>query len=73
MIQATYRLYKGHLDKQFLQICHIDNEAVFHIAFDHPLIGGIDVVHVNELDIRDNFMLGAKIEHLLRFAYSSNE
>src|ERR1019366_3713873 len=33
---------------------HIDHEAVFHVAPQQPLIGFVDVPHLDHLDVRDD-------------------
>ena len=34
-----------------LQTRHINHKAIFHIAFLHTLIGGVDVLHIYHLHI----------------------
>src|SRR5580698_560730 len=45
---------------------HIDDKTVFDVALDHPRIGFLDVLNVDHLDIRDDVVLGAEIQHFLR-------
>ncbi len=50
-----------------LQRSHVDNEAVLHIALEHPLVGLVDLLDADQLDIADDVVGGAKIQHLLGF------
>ena len=44
---------------------HINHETVADILFQHPRPSLIDFLNWDELDIRDDAMLGAEFEHLL--------
>ncbi len=37
--------------RALLETRHINDEPVFHIAFQHSLIGRIDVIHGDHLDV----------------------
>nr|GFD54090.1 hypothetical protein [Tanacetum cinerariifolium] len=50
-----------------------DYEAVLYVALQHALVGFVDVLNVNDLNIRHNVVLGAEVEHLLRFGNAANE
>ena len=50
----------------------VDDEAVFHVAFNHPLPGLVNLVAAYQLYIGDDTVLGAEIEHLLRFRNAAN-
>jgi hypothetical protein len=52
---------------------HVDHEAVFHIALEHAFVGLVDLVHGDHLDVRDDLMLGAEIQHFLGFSDASNQ
>ncbi len=54
-------------DSRFGQRCHVNDEAILHIALQHPLIGGVDLLDGNQLNIGDDAMFAAIIQHLLRF------
>jgi hypothetical protein len=54
-----------------LERSHIDAEAVFHIALQHPLIRLIDFLHRNHFHVGNDIMRRAEIEHLLRFGNSA--
>lgn len=45
----------------------VDNEAVFHVAFNHSLPGLVNLIAANQLNIGDDAVLGAEIKHLLGF------
>lgn len=45
----------------------IDNEAILNIAAPHPLVGLVDLLDRDHLDVRNAPVLGAAVEHLLRF------
>lgn len=47
--------------------CHVDDEAVADVAFFHSCEGFVDVFDVDELDIGDDVVLCAEVEHLLCF------
>lgn len=55
-----------------LQTRHINHKAIFHIAFLHTLIGGVDVLHINHLHIWHDIILGTKIQHFLGFGNAAN-
>ena len=54
-----------HADDFLLQRGDIDDEAVFHITLEQPLVGFVDLLRPNHFDIGGDIMLGAEIEHLL--------
>src|SRR5690625_2546199 len=51
---------------------HIDDESVFHIAFEHPFVSFVDLVHTDHFDVGGDSMFAAEIEHLLRFGNSGD-
>lgn len=55
------------------QRAHVDRKAVLHVAAQHPLIGFVDLLNRDYLHVRDNLMLGAEIEHLLRLGYAADQ
>ena len=57
----------------FFERCHIDHKAVFHIAFEHAFVGGVDVLNVDHFDIAGDVMFGAEVEHFLRFRQAADE
>src|SRR2546428_3069602 len=50
----------------------IDHEPVVHVAALHACIGVVDLVRLDELDVRDNAVLPAVVEHLLRLGNPAN-
>ena len=55
-----------------LQRLHIDDEPIPHISLYHTLISLVDVLDVDDLDIGDDMVLGAKVQHLLCFGNTSD-
>ena len=65
---GLYRLgYKQRDDFLHLQRGDVDNEAVFDVAFQHPLVGGVDVGHVDHFHVGGDVVLAAEIQQFLRF------
>src|SRR2546427_7455672 len=60
------------LQEPLLQRRHINHEAVLHIALRQPFIGLVNVLNFDQFNVRGDAVLGAEIEHLLRFANASN-
>ena len=56
-----------------IQSGHIDDKAVFHVAFDGAVIGFVHFFHCDHFDIAGDVVLAAKIKHLLRFRQSANQ
>src|ERR1700681_2789949 len=50
----------------WLQGRHVDHEPVFDLVVEKAHVGLLNVLHSDHLDIGDNSLLRAKIEHLLR-------
>ena len=50
-----------------LQRREVDDEAVAHIALDHAVVGVVDVLYQDHLDVGQHVLLDAEIQHLLRF------
>jgi hypothetical protein len=44
----------------------VDHEAIFDVALLHAVIGFVDLLDQDHLDLRDDAPFGAEIEHLLR-------
>lgn len=51
----------------------IDHETIFHIALQHSLIGCVDLLDSNHLDVRNDPLLRAEVEHFLRFRDTANQ
>ena len=51
---------------------HVDDEAVLHIALEHPFIGIVDILDGNHFHIRHYVVLAAEIEHLLSRSHTAN-
>src|SRR3954454_4552215 len=43
----------------------VDDEAVFHITFQHALVSLVDLLNGDDLDVGDDPVLGAEVEQLL--------
>ena len=54
------------------QCGHVDDEPVPHVAFQHSVVGRVDVLDVNQLNIGDDVVFRAEIQHLLRFSNAAN-
>lgn len=52
---------------------HVDHQPVAHIAFQHPVVSAVDVIHRDQFDIRHEVVLGTEVEHFLRFANATNQ
>ncbi len=52
---------------------HIDREPVFHVAFEHAGVGFIDLLDRGDFHVGSDIVLGAEIEHFLRFSNSPDE
>src|SRR5690606_14355590 len=52
---------------------HVDDEAVAHVALQHALVGLVDGLHADRLDVGDDAMLGAEVEHLLGFGDAADQ
>lgn len=70
---VPFRPPVAYISLQFLaRICpsarqrrHINDELVFHFISQHPLIGLVDRLHVDDFHIGRNTVLAAEIEHFL--------
>ena len=58
---------------RLIQRRHVDDEAILHIALEHPLIRFVDLLDRNHFDGAGDPVLGAEIQHLLRLLDSSDE
>ena len=56
-----------------LQRRHIDYETVFDVALEKPVVGRIDFLDADELDVAHDVVRGAKIEHFLGFGDAPDE
>ena len=52
---------------------HIDDETVFDIAPDRALIGPIDVLYRDALDVAHDVVLATEIQHLLRLRQAADQ
>src|ERR1700722_5992400 len=55
-----------------LQRSHVDHEPVFPVALEQAVVGFVDLLHFDHLDIRIDSLLGAEIEHLLGFGNAAD-
>ncbi len=46
---------------------HVDGEAVLHIGLEQPLVGFVDFLDGDDLNVGGDVVLAAEIEHLLSF------
>jgi hypothetical protein len=51
----------------------VDHEAIFHVALLHAIIGVVDILDLDHLDIGGDALLGAEIEHLLRLGDAADQ
>src|SRR6266404_9784316 len=56
-----------------LQRRNVDHEPVFHVTPQHSLVGFVDVIDLDFLDVAGDSALGAEIEHLLSLGDSADE
>ena len=57
---------------QLSQRAHIDYEAVFHVLLQQAFEGFVDLLHWDDFDFRNNVVLAAVVEHLLRLRHAAN-
>src|SRR5580692_3250895 len=50
-----------------LEGSHVDREAILHILLEQPLVGFVDLLYGNHLNVRSDVLLAAEIKHLLGF------
>src|SRR5882757_4778285 len=72
-LMCCSRSWAGGWKGSLLQRSEVDDEAVFHIALQHALVGLVDLLHRNHFDVGDDAMLGAVVEHLLCFLDAADE
>src|SRR5690606_27661727 len=56
-----------------IQAAHIDHKAVTHVSLEHPLISLVDLLDRNHLDVRDDVVFGAEVEHFLGFGNAADQ
>ncbi len=49
------------------QRLHINHKPVLHVAFEQALVSLVDLLNFDQFDIGGEAVIGAEIEHLLRF------
>src|SRR5438067_13906841 len=52
---------------------HVDHKPIFDDTLQHPLIGFVDLLHWNHLDLARDSAVRAEIEHLSRLGNSPNQ
>src|SRR5580693_10448065 len=62
----------AHSSSLFSQRRHIDHESISHIALEHALVGFVNFLNRHYFNVARHSVLGAEIQHLLRFADPSN-
>src|SRR5690554_5331454 len=45
----------------------VDHKPVLHVTLEHPLISLVDPLGPDQLDVRDDPVPGAEVQHLVRF------
>ena len=66
---AAFRVFAGSLVVRLIRFegSHVDGEAVLHIGLEQPLVGFVDLLDRDDLDIGSDVLRAAKVEHLLGF------
>src|SRR4051794_21536401 len=49
-----------------LEARHVDREAVLDVRLEQPLVGLVDLLDGDDLDVGGDVVLAAEVEHLLR-------
>src|ERR1700674_1759891 len=52
---------------------HVDREAVPHVALEHAVVGDVDLLDGDGLDVCDDAALVAEVEHLLRLRDAADQ
>jgi hypothetical protein len=52
---------------------HVDREAVLHVRFHEPVVGLVDALDGDDLDVRGDAVLAAEVEHLLGLRDAADE
>ena len=52
---------------------HVDHEAVANIILEQPLIRLVDGLHRHHLDLADDLMRGAEVDHLLGLRQAADD
>ena len=60
-------------DSLRLQRRHVDGEAILYIRLEEPLVGLVDLLDRDDLDLRGDAVLPAEVEHLLGLGDATNE
>src|SRR6516165_629712 len=50
-----------------LERSHVDDEAVLHVVFEEAVVGLVDLLNGDFLDVRGDCMVSTEVEHLLGF------
>ena len=50
----------------------VDDEAIAHVVLEHALVGLVDLIDRDHLDIGGDSLLAAEVEHLLRLVDPTN-
>src|SRR5262249_20906064 len=56
-----------------LERSHVYDKAIFHVALQQALVGGVDLLHWDKFDVRSDALLSAEIEHFLSFPDTAND
>src|SRR5208282_6465839 len=62
----------GASPRGLLQRSQVDDEAVLYVALEQAFVGLVDLLNRNQLDIRDNSVVSAKIQHFLSLAQAAD-
>ena len=52
---------------------HVDHKAILHVTLQHALVGGIDVLNLDDLDIRDDAVLSTEVEQFLGLGNAADD
>ena len=65
---AAFLVFAGSLVVRLIRFegSHVDGEAVLHIGLEQPLVGFIDLLDWNDLDVGGDVVCATEVEHLLK-------
>src|SRR5882762_8842467 len=66
-------LFQRLLEELLLQRSHIDDETVLHVALQQAVVGFVDLLDVDHLDIAHDVVFAAEVQHLLGLGDASDQ
>src|ERR1700730_14588673 len=57
---------------RLLERGHVDYEAILNVALEQALVGFVDLLDFDQLDVGSDALFGAEVEHLLGFLDTAN-